>query len=134
MSGQGCGAVVSFLGVVRADCHGARAVTALDYEAYDEMAERHIHQLAAEAQARWSLDALRIQHRVGRVEVGQISVVIAVAAQHRSDAYAASAFLIEAIKHRVPVWKRELYDDGTSAWVVCNQDSLAQAEPVGALA
>lgn len=117
-SRDGCGAGVTFVGVVRADRDGHRAVRALLYEAYPEMAEPFIHRLVTEAQARWSLEDVQVQHRLGLVEVGQISVVVVVAAQHRAQAYAASQFLIEQIKHDVPIWKREQYDDGTCQWII----------------
>lgn len=105
------GAVVTFTGLVRADRQGSRTVTALDYEAYVPMAERQIEWLVADAQARWSLAAVHIRHRVGVVEAGHISVVVMVAAPHRAEAYAASQFLIERIKREVPVWKHECYND-----------------------
>ncbi|PIQ83629.1 MAG: molybdopterin converting factor [Candidatus Omnitrophica bacterium CG11_big_fil_rev_8_21_14_0_20_63_9] len=109
-----CGAFVTFAGVVRADRHEGRTVRALFYEAYAEMAERQLAYLVAETTARWSLDAVEIQHRLGLVEAGQISVVVVVRAQHRAMAYAASQFLLEGIKQRVPIWKHTHYDDGTS--------------------
>lgn len=115
---HGCGAVVTFVGIVRADREGGRTVKALSYEAYVEMAECQIDRLVAEVQARWPLEAVQIQHRLGFVEVGQIGVVIVVAAQHRAEAYAASRFLMEGIKHQVPIWKREFYSDGTSRWAM----------------
>jgi molybdopterin synthase catalytic subunit len=106
----GCGATVTFVGVVRADRDGRRTVQALFYETYSEMAEPLIHRLVSEAKARWSLEGAQVQHRLGLVEVGQISVAVVVVAQHRAQAYAASQFLIERIKHDVPIWKREQYD------------------------
>ena len=116
-SRDGCGAVVTFIGVVRADWDGRRAVQALFYDAYPEMAEPLIHQLVREAKAQWALEGVAVQHRLGPVEVGQISVVVVVVAQHRAQAYAASQFLMERIKHDVPIWKRGQYDDGTSRWI-----------------
>ena len=113
------GAVVSFVGVVRRDRHGARTVDAIEYDAYIEMAERQIGQLVAQARARWPLGGVRIRHRIGTVPAGQISVVVAVTAGHRAEAYAASRMLIEGIKQQVPIWKREVYDDGTSRWGGC---------------
>lgn len=127
-----CGAVVTFAGVVRPDQHGSRQVTALFYEAYVEMAERCIDRLISDAQARWLLQAVKIEHRLGLVEVDQISVVVAVVAHHRAQAYAASQFLIERIKHDVPIWKREQYDDGTSRWVTCTTEILDASDPLGA--
>jgi molybdopterin synthase catalytic subunit len=131
VSHDGCGAIVTFVGVVRADRDGYRAVRVLCYEAYPEMAEPLIHRLVNEATARWPLEGVQVQHRLGLVEVGQISVVVVVAAQHRAQAYAASAFLIERIKHDVPVWKREQYDDGTSQWMTGAPALLEVAGPSG---
>jgi len=131
-SQDGCGAVVTFVGVVRADRHEHRAVQALFYEAYREMAEPLIRQLVDEAAARWSLNGVQIQHRLGLVEAGQISVLVVVSAQHRAQAYAASQFLIERIKDDVPIWKREQYDDGTSQWAACTPELLDVADPLGA--
>ena len=105
------GAVVAFTGLVRADRQGSRTVTALDYEAYPDMAERQIERLATEAQVRWPLQALSVRHRVGLVEAGEISVAVTVAAPHRAEAYAASQFLIEGIKYEVPIWKHECYEE-----------------------
>ena len=118
VSHGGCGAVVTFIGVVRADRDGRHVVRALFYEAYPEMAEPLIHQLVNETRARWSLEGVQVQHRLGLVEIGQISVVVVVATQHRAQAYAASQFLIDGIKHEVPIWKREQYEDGTPQWIV----------------
>ena len=111
------GALVTFVGIVRADVCAGRRVRALDYEAHREMAERQLERLVDATKQRWPLDTVRIQHRLGIVEAGEASVVVAVAAPHRAEAYAASQFLIEQLKRDVPIWKRELYDDGTSRWV-----------------
>ena len=116
-SRDGCGAVVTFVGVVRADRNDHHVVRALFYEAYSDMAEPLIQRRVNEARARWSLEDIGVQHRLGLVEVGHTSVVVVVAAQHRAQAYAASQFLIERIKHDVPIWKREHYDDGTFQWM-----------------
>jgi molybdopterin synthase catalytic subunit len=96
------------------------------------MAEPLIARLVAEANARWSLEGVQVQHRLGVIEVGEISVVVVVAAQHRAQAYAASQFLIERIKHDVPIWKREQYDDGTSQWVTGAPELLEVVDPLGA--
>ena len=116
-SPDGCGAVVTFVGVVRPDRYDGRTVTALWYDAYREMAEQMILTLIEDATTQWPLTSAQVQHRLGRVGAGEISVVVAVAAPHRDDAYAASRFLIERIKQDVPVWKREQYDDGASQWM-----------------
>ena len=123
-SRDGCGAVVTFVGVVRADRNGPHRIRALFYEAYPDMAEQLIQRLVNEARAQWALAGVQIQHRLGLVEVGQASVVIVVTAQHRLQAYMASQFLIEQIKREAPIWKREHYDDGTSQWVTCIPELL----------
>jgi molybdopterin synthase catalytic subunit len=114
VSGPDCGAVVSFVGTVRATNQG-KAVVRLEYEAYPEMALRIFAQIAAEARTRWSA-RLSIHHRVGPLTPGEISVVIAAAAPHRADAFDACRHAIEALKRDAPIWKRELYPDGSS-WV-----------------
>ena len=110
------GAALLFWGVVR-NHHDGRAVDHLEYRAYAAMAEREMLRIAEEAQQRFGTGGVRIVHRVGRLEVGEASVGIAVASAHRGDAYAASRYVIEELKRRVPVWKREGYLDGTTEWV-----------------
>ncbi len=130
---HGCGALVTFVGIVRGDWQGSRQVRALFYDAYAEMAERQVERLVAEARAQWSLEMATVQHRLGLVEAGGISVIVVVAAQHRAEAYAASQFLIDRIKQEVPIWKRQQYDDGTAQWTMGIQEVLAVAEPSGAV-
>lgn len=105
------GAVLLFWGVVRNENQG-RAVESLEYEAYPAMAEALLAEIAREAQARWGTGAIAIQHRTGRLAVGEGSVAIAVASPHRAEAYEASRYIIEELKRRVPIWKREGYADG----------------------
>ena len=109
------GAIATFLGTVRAQSRG-REVIALEYEAYEEMAEEVMAGIAEELSARYALCKVAISHRLGRVEVGETSVAIAVSAQHRQDALAACADAIEALKSRVPLWKKELYVGGEE-WI-----------------
>jgi len=109
------GAIATFLGTVRARSRG-RDVIALEYEAYMEMAEDVMAQIATEATERYDLCRVAITHRTGRVEVGGSSVAIAVSAPHRQDALAACADVIEALKARVPLWKKELYEGGEE-WI-----------------
>ena len=110
------GAALLFWGVVR-DEHDGRAVSHLEYQAYAAMAEREMRRIADEAIARWATGDIRVVHRVGRLEIGEASVAIVVAAPHRGEAYEASRYVIEQLKRRVPVWKREGYVDGESEWV-----------------
>jgi molybdopterin synthase catalytic subunit len=109
------GAIATFLGTVRAQSR-SREVIALEYEAYEEMAEDVMAEIAAEVEERYDLCKVAITHRLGRVEVGETSVAIAVSAQHRQDALAACADVIEALKARVPLWKKELYEGGEE-WI-----------------
>ncbi len=110
------GAVLLFWGVVRNENDG-REVNGLEYEAYAEMAEAKLREIVAEAAQRWSVGEIAVVHRIGKLNVGEASVGIAVAAPHRAEAYEASRYVIEELKRRVPIWKREHYLDGPSAWL-----------------
>jgi molybdopterin synthase catalytic subunit len=116
VSGPGVGAIASFLGTVR-DQHDGRAVTGIDYEAYEPMASLELARVAAEAVAQWPSVQVAMAHRVGTLAVGEASVAIAVGSARRAPALDAMRFLIETLKVRVPIWKREHYVDGTRAWV-----------------
>jgi MoaE-MoaD fusion protein len=109
------GAIATFLGTVRAHSRG-RDVVALEYEAYEEMAEEVMAEIAEELRSRYDLCKVAMAHRLGRVEVGETSVAIGISAPHRQDALAACADGIEALKARVPLWKKELYTDGEQ-WI-----------------
>jgi MoaE-MoaD fusion protein len=105
------GAIATFTGTVRRHSRG-REVTHLEYEAYAEMAEDVMAQLAADLEARHELSGVAIHHRVGRLEIGEASVVIAVSAPHRQDALAACHEAIDTLKETVPLWKKEVYEGG----------------------
>jgi molybdopterin synthase catalytic subunit len=109
------GAVCLFVGVVRNE-NGGRGVSHLEYEAYEEMALPLMEQIAAEAAARWPVTEVRVVHRLGRLEIGEPSVAVAVASPHRAEAFAACRYVIDTVKARVPIWKKEFYEDG-SAWI-----------------
>ena len=98
------GATVEFLGIVRGQEDG-RPIPWLDYEAYAPMAERVIEQAMTQATSRWSLHQVYVRHRVGRVAVGDVAVLIGVAAPHRAEAFEACQFLIDTIKRDAPIWK-----------------------------
>jgi molybdopterin synthase catalytic subunit len=115
-SNPAAGAVVLFLGTTR-EITGGRQTVALDYEAYPEMAERQMADLEAEARRRWPVIECSITHRLGRVPPTEASVAIAVSTPHRSDAFAAGQWLIDSLKHDVPIWKREQWSDGTQEWI-----------------
>ena len=110
------GAVCTFLGTVR-EMTGDRRTLQLDYEAYPEMASRKMAELEAEARRRWPILEAALVHRVGRLELGDISVVIAVSCPHRNQAFEACRWLIDTLKDAVPIWKKERWADGTEEWV-----------------
>ena len=110
------GAAVLFLGIVRNHNEG-RAVSGMEYEAYEEMASEVLAEIAREGSALLGTDRLAVVHRVGTLEVGEPSVAIAVSSPHRSSAFDASRHVIEEIKKRLPVWKREHYTDGERTWL-----------------
>lgn len=109
------GAVVTFCGVVR-DNSGGRRTDYLVYDAYAEMAERKMAEIGAEVEQRWNIGHVAMLHRVGRLEIGEISVLIAVASPHRAQAFEACHYAIDRLKAVVPIWKKEVGEDGT-AWV-----------------
>jgi len=115
LAGRGHGAVVSFIGRARNRADDGRVVLELEYEAYPEMASAVLAEIVAEAEGRWKGSAAAVVHRVGIVPIGEAAVAIVTAAAHRSDAYDANRFVIEAIKERLPIWKRERFADG-SEW------------------
>ena len=110
------GAVVTFEGRVRSR-NQARAVLKLHYESYDSMADDVLREIAAEARDRFGAGEVAVQHRSGSLEVGEVSVAIATSAPHRAAAFDATRYVIEQIKTRVPIWKREDYEDGSSSWL-----------------
>jgi len=110
------GASLLFLGVVRDHAEG-RAVRGMRYDAYEQMAESVLAEIAGEAAERLGTDRVAVVHRTGELGVGEVSVAIAVSSPHRAEAYEASRYVIEEIKKRLPVWKKERYTDGDAAWV-----------------
>jgi molybdopterin synthase catalytic subunit len=119
------GAVVLFTGNVR-DVNDARPVTGIDYTAYRGMAEAELNRIADEVSAKYSDLSIVVEHRVGTLTVGETSVAIATAHAHRAEAYDANRFVIEELKRRLPVWKREHYTDGSRQWV--GQDGTPRSE------
>lgn len=109
------GAIATFTGTTRVQSRG-RTVLHLDYEAYEEMAEQIMAQLAAELKSRYDLCEIAIHHRTGRVDIGEASVVIAVSAPHRQDALAACKETIDTLKEQAPLWKKEFYEGGEE-WI-----------------
>jgi molybdopterin synthase catalytic subunit len=109
------GGIAVFLGTVR-NHHGGRAVERLEYSAYGPMAEAECARIVAEAERTWGT-TVAVEHRIGALGIGDVSVAVAAAAAHRDEAFAACRYVIEEMKRRVPIWKREYYADGTVAWV-----------------
>ena len=109
------GAVATFLGTVRNEGHGKRVVR-LEYESYEPMARAEMERVFSETRERFRIGEFRVVHRLGVVPLGEASIAIAVAAAHREDAFAACKHLIDRIKKSVPIWKKEVYEDG-SEWV-----------------
>ncbi len=115
------GAIDIFIGTTRNHSAG-KQVLSLEYEAYEPMALKLMEAIAREAHARWSTHQIAIVHRVGRVEVGEASVVIAVSASHRKEAFEACRYAIDALKKDVPIWKKEVFAEG-EVWVGSQADT-----------
>jgi molybdopterin synthase catalytic subunit len=110
------GAIVTFEGVVRNNSKG-QMVSYLEFEAYQPMAEKKMKEIADEIYSKCGIDKVAIIHRVGHLEVGEVIVVIAVASPHRAEAFKACQYAIDRLKEIVPIWKREVWEDGTEEWV-----------------
>jgi MoaE-MoaD fusion protein len=130
------GAIVTFDGCVRDNSHGRRTLY-LDYEAYESMALKKLQEIAAEIHAKFAIDRVAIAHRLGRLEIGETSVFIAVSAPHRAAAFDACRFVIDTLKRTVPIWKKEYFADG-AVWADGElppppaQDSAASGASVSA--
>lgn len=109
------GALVTFEGVVRNHARGKR-VLFLEYEAYESMAVKKMEEIGSEALARWPIRRIGIVHRLGRLEIGECSVLIVVTSDHRQAAFEACKFAIDTLKQQVPIWKKEYYADG-ELWI-----------------
>lgn len=115
VSAPGRGGVATFLGLVR-DHHAGRTVLRLEYSAYAPMAERECAEIVEEAEKKWEV-AVTLEHRIGALQVGDAAVAVVVASAHRTAAFEACRWVIDEVKRRVPIWKKEFYADGTVAWV-----------------
>lgn len=111
-----CGGTCVFLGTVR-DGPEDGGVTAIEYTAYDAMVEAELDRIVTETRRQWPGARLAVRHRLGLVAAEEASIAIAVATPHRADAFAACRFVIEEVKRRLPIWKKELRADGTATWV-----------------
>lgn len=110
-----CGGTCTFLGTVRGS--PGEPVTAIEYSGYEQMVEAEFARILNEVRERWPAARSGAQHRLGLIPRGEVSIGIAVAAPHRAQAFEACRYIIDAVKERVPIWKRELREDGTTVWV-----------------
>ena len=115
-----CGAVVTFLGTVR-DLTDGRVTVALDYEAYPAMAEKKMAEIERATRERWPVGEIVMVHRLGHLDVGEVSVAVSVSCPHRAQAFEACRFVIDRLKEIVPIWKRENWTDGSMDWVHPNK-------------
>ncbi len=122
------GAVVTFLGTTRDNFEGKTVLT-LEYEAFDEMAVKKLEEVRQEMMAEFGLEQLAISHRIGTVGIGEISLVVAVGSPHRKEGFHACHKTVDRIKEVVPIWKKEVYQDG-SRWVACEDHEFSPADQV----
>jgi molybdopterin synthase catalytic subunit len=114
---------VTFCGTVRNFSHGRPGVTALDYEVYPEHAVSRLERVAESVRKEWSMvNRLVLLHRVGRLKVGELSVIVVASTPHRAEAFEAARYCIDTLKHTVPIWKREIWAGGTD-WSLCSYDA-----------
>jgi molybdopterin synthase catalytic subunit len=111
-----CGGVVLFLGTVR-DLTDGKMTKALDYEAYPDMAEKKMAEIEQDTRSRWPVGEMALVHRLGHMDVGEVSVAVAVSCPHRAEAFAACHHAINRLKELVPIWKKENWADGSTEWV-----------------
>ena len=121
----GAGAIATFVGTTRDNTAGRR-VLFLDYEAYRPMADRQLQRVADEMRERWDLTGVAIYHRLGKLEIGEASLVVAVSSAHRKEAFEACQYSIDRIKQIVPIWKKEFFEGG-EVWV----GSQSDFDPIG---
>lgn len=123
-----CGAFASFEGWVR-DHNEGRAVRRLEYEAYERLGTAEGERIIAEAIERFGIARARCVHRVGTLELGDLAVWVGASAAHRDEAFAACRYIIDEVKHRLPIWKKEHYTDGDSGWVNCERCASHAQQP-----
>jgi molybdopterin synthase catalytic subunit len=127
LSDPACGGYAAFEGWVR-DHHEGQPVTRLAYEAYEPLAVREGERIVAEARERFGIHGALCAHRLGTLELGEIAVWVGVAAAHRDEAFRACRYIIDEVKHRLPIWKKEHYRNGDSGWVNCERCAAAGQE------
>ena len=109
------GAVITFLGTTREETAGKK-VLYLEYEAYDPMAEEKLQEICDEIRQKWNINEIAIGHRVGKLEIGEISLVVALSSPHRNEAFESCIYLVDRLKETVPIWKKEVFEDG-EIWI-----------------
>jgi len=124
------GGVVTFLGTTRDNFEGKQVIT-LEYEAFEEMALKKMEEIRGEIQAEFQIEDIAISHRIGTVPIGQVSLVVAVASPHRKEAFLACHKAVDRVKEIVPIWKKEVFEDG-SRWVACEDHGIPASETVTA--
>jgi molybdopterin synthase catalytic subunit len=110
------GGVVLFVGTVR-ELTGEKQTVHLEYEAYEELAYAQLQQLIDEAAKKWPLLGVAVHHRLGKLELGEAAVIVAVSTPHRQEAFEAAQYIMNEIKVKVPIWKKERWSDGTASWI-----------------
>ena len=131
LANNSCGACVTFEGWVRNHSHG-KSVKRLEYEVYAELAIREGERILKNAQEKFPLELARCVHREGPLNVGDCSVWVGVSAKHRDEAFKACRYIIDEIKQRLPIWKKEYYGDGDSGWVNCERCETPRQKPAAA--
>ena len=116
------GSVITFLGTTRLFNEG-RKVLYLEYETYPEMAVKELEKVRQEIRERWGISDVAIAHRLGRLEIEEISMIVAVASPHRKEGFQAAAYVVDRVKESVPIWKKE-YFEGGSHWVACDDHEM----------
>ena len=116
-SGSNCGAQATFLGIIRSDKVDGKQVKAIEYSAFEPMAEKVFQQIQDEIMSRFDIESLVIQHSTGMVKAGEASMLVEVGSRHRAAAFDALRETVELIKEKAPVWKKEMYDEGSHIWV-----------------
>ena len=115
VSEPGLGGTAIFMGSVRRGSEDG-PVRAIEYSAYDEMADAELDRIISEAVARWPATRVEVEHRLGEIPAGEASIAVVAASPHRGDAFAACRHVIEEIKLRLPIWKKEIFEDGSATW------------------
>ena len=118
LSSNSAGAFNSFEGWVR-DHNEGKSVLALEYEAYEALCQKEAQNIFKETQEKFDIIAAKCIHRIGKLNIGDMAVWVGVIAQHRDDSFKACRYIIDEVKHRLPIWKKEYYVDGNSDWVKC---------------